>query len=105
MNREIKAIFTAETAKWDGKKYFEYNYRTYEKEIEMVIEDRGGKPILKFIGGPTGYESYYVEDMVKPRQKLSRELCICGGTVNSYHKCIVPWNEVVQFLLDSGYNL
>jgi len=103
MSKPIMASFTRETGRWNGKTFVDREFYNYSKEIQMEIVDKDDKPILRFIGGPTGYESYYIKDFLKPWPNRPSEICICGGTINSYHRCSVPWKEVEQFLSDNGY--
>jgi len=104
--REIKATFTRESARWDKKtnKYVDHSQKVEERTITMEIFLRDDKPILKFHGGPTGFESYYVETLLRDTPaRGSDTLCICAGTVNSYAVCTVPWKEVLDFIKDCGY--
>ena len=106
MCNTIKATFTRKYARWDdyADKYVDETTKVEEKLINMEIIFRNAKPILRFIGGPTGHESYYIEDMLKyPPKNPAETLCICAGTVNSWAECVVPWQDVKNFLSACGY--
>ena len=102
MNEQpIPSEWTFETATWNRKKnkYEDRQYRTESRTIKMEIEDRGEESIIRFIGGPTGFESYHISDFLLDKDVERDTLCICGGTVNSWPKCIVPWQPVISFIL------
>lgn len=99
---KIMSKWTMEKARWDRLAQ-KYNNRRVEslpdKTLEMIITPSGNGDILRFIGGPTGYESYYVRDLLEcPMPSESDDFCICAGTVNSWPTCIVPRSEVFAFL-------
>lgn len=69
---------------------------TSTRELTMHIVTEGhDKPILRFEGGPTGFESYYLEDI-----KLEGEgdFCICAGTANRWPACYVDMPTVRKFV-------
>jgi len=104
MEEEIVAIFTTETARWNEnlEEYVDRESRTEVKDIKMVVETRDDKAILRFVGGPTGYESYYIEDLDGWKDRVG-SFCICGGTVNRWPKCEVHWPDVQRFLVANGF--
>ena len=63
--QEIKSYWVYTTATWDAykNKYTNLKRRHETKKITMQILTIAGKKILKFIGGPTGFENYYIEDL------------------------------------------
>jgi hypothetical protein len=73
----------------------------------MTIDTDSKKPILRFIEGPTGYESYYIEDLIRhcdlPCHTEDFNFCICGGTVNSWPQCTVKKKDMFEFLKEQGY--
>lgn len=102
MEQKINAEFITEKASWDSKSN---NYvdrcKTVEfKEIAMRIEEREGRKILRFIGGPTGFESYYLDDLISGGLMNfdGGKFCICGGTVNSWPRCQVCVRDVQDFI-------
>lgn len=76
------------------------------KEIGVRIDhspsDYSAEPrIIKFIGGPTGYESYRLEaGFVKEalREDRGDDWHICAGTTGSYPACIVDRKDILAFL-------
>jgi len=103
----INSKWESEHAQWDS---FQEKYvnRTIvpmsDKILKMEIIDGKNGKILQFIGGPTGYESYYIEDLLKTPRSERTSFCICGGTVNSWPRCEVPWSDVLDFLKSQGYS-
>ena len=104
MGNTIEATFIKERANWNKLtcKYEDHTYKTTMRFITMEIIHRKDQPVLRFIGGPTGFESYYVESLLY-NPPPADTLCICGGTVNSWSKCTVPWEDVKNFLASYGY--
>ena len=113
---KIKAIF--QTLGYDEGNS-EVVTETYREEISMEVVDyprHDGtiKKSLKFIGGPTGYESYLIETLLDNsygrglmgRGLMDREplenFCICGGTVGLYQRCTVNVGSVQEFLRSEG---
>lgn len=72
-------------------------------QIEHTSESR---MLLQFVGGPTGFESYYLDDeFIEGREALVAAnpealFCICGGTVNSWPCCEVSACAMLDFLHD-----
>ncbi len=56
--------------------------------------------ILRFLGGPTGYESYYLTDIEQNLSKTieNREFYICAGTINSWPCCWVKTDELKKII-------
>jgi len=105
MNQKIKATFTTEKARWYHKinKYVDRTFEIEDREIKMEIIAKDSKePILRFVGGPTGFEAYYISSLLQDSFD-GPNFCICGGTVNSWPQCEVPWAEVKEFLKSNGY--
>ena len=77
----------------------------YFKEIEMQIScDDNYIPILKFIGGPTGHESFYIDDILQDSSyDQDKELCICAGARNSWPACYVNLKEVLDFIKEHNH--
>jgi len=99
---KIKSKWSMEKADWD-KTFQKYTNRRViplpDKDIEMLIMTTERGDILRFVGGPTGHESYYVSDLLEhPLPEGSDDFCICAGTVNSWPMCLVSKKEVFAFL-------
>lgn len=108
-NNEINSEWFALTGKWDEKteKYINQKItRLPDRILQMKIVDNSNisdnpdNKIIEFIGGPTGYETYYINDLLKDRKSVYNEnnLCICAGTINSWYSCFVKWQDVFNFL-------
>ena len=101
----IEAIFIQEIGRWDksSNTFVDYSTSKTIRNIEMCLYEKDGKQMLEFVGGPTGFESYYVEDLLTlPFAKSS--FCICGGTINRWPRCEVSCTEVATFLKKLGAN-
>lgn len=99
MKKTIKSQWTQTYARWSNKlkTYTDRSEDHYTKDIEVeIFMPADGKPRVHFRGGPTGYESYYLSTLQEPRPKPCRgeDLCICGGTINSWPRCMVKWADV-----------
>lgn len=101
----MKAKFIYETGRWDSKSnsFVDRKKRFETKEVQMVIEssEDHDRATLRFIGGPTGYETYYIKDLLEHAPEGRMDFCICGGTINSWPTCIVEWADVTDFLEES----
>lgn len=98
---EIKSMFTFENGDYSHAKGFHNRRKRTEMrtlKLEIRKTDRGD--ILDFIGGPTGFESYYIPDLNIHHDGL---FCICGGTINSWPNATVEWADVYKFLSENGY--
>lgn len=97
---KIKSYWTYEKADWINNRFVNRTIsEVYKKTLKVElhhslhIDDR--KKLVKFIGGPTGYESYYLKDLLKHNSDV---LCICAGTVNKWARCWVKWDELEKIL-------
>lgn len=96
---KINSKWSKETGKWNGKEFINREITALpDKELEMKFKDGKSSRILEFIGGPTGFESYYVEDLLREPSRMQGRLCICGGTINSWPKCSVQAEEVLAYI-------
>ena len=98
---KIKATFTTEYGRFDSKlnKFVDKYGHTEYKVLEMRVVLKMNLPILEFIGGPTGFETYYLEDLRRSNlNNGNNEFCICGGTINKWPRCIVNKKEVFDFI-------
>jgi len=105
---DINSKWTALRAEWDGQNFVnEHEAPLPDKVLSMELSTRPDwegnlKQVLYFRGGPTGFESYYVEDLLDPETGISArgdvDLCICGGTINSWPRCTVSTADVLKFL-------
>jgi len=98
MNRiKVKSWWTYEKGRWSEKegKYIDKTISpVYTKDLEIGFKKVNGKDILKFIGGPTGFESYYLEDLEGDTLDHDGDFCICGGNINSWAKCSVKSKDI-----------
>jgi hypothetical protein len=97
----IKGNFVARTGTWNNelKKFDPVNERKYERTISMEVLEVDYRLVLRFIGGPTGHETYRVEDLLATASRIpGDEFSICAGTINSWHACIVSRIEVEKFI-------
>lgn len=103
---EINSFWQQETGYWSEKEN-KYLNRTFgpikEKKLKVIYEPE--KDIIKFIGGPTGFESYYFSDVSKtvllhPNHDM---FCICGGTINRWPNCTIKredFKKIINVILD-----
>ena len=101
--KEISSEWVFERGVWDHitNTYAKRTYENKTKIIKMKIEKNAdGNNILRFIGGPTGYESYYLEDLIRNvgPARNGNGFCICGGTINSWPFVRVPMKDVFEFI-------
>lgn len=103
MPKQIISYWKVTRGVWNNKecKYENFSQTFYNKQIEMEITQGKHGPVLRFIGGPTGYESYYIEDLMKNSLREGTDFCICAGTINSWPECKVPWDEVFHFIQEN----
>jgi len=101
---KIKSYWQTETGRWSD---FSNSYKNRimsgekEKEIEVNIENSlydSDKKVLKFLGGPTGFESYYLDDLLLSINKGYERFYICAGTINSWSSCYVLWEDIKEIL-------
>ena len=106
---KIQGSWSVEKGRWkEGEGFVDRHTDHFFRDLEMVIEppSLGKGAIIRFVGGPTGYESYYVEDLQRPNSRQGcNTFCICAGTINSWPRCEVPWADVVAFLKANGYEM
>jgi len=100
MNEVIKSRWVITKGKWNNKKnkYDDISSIQLVKTIGMEIIVRDDKKILQFTDGPTGYERYYVDDLLRNNKTAQEELCICAGTINRWAECYVNWSDVLKFI-------
>ena len=98
--KTIVARWVVERGSWSpsGNIYINKVKQESTRELQMKIMNSHYGDILHFVGGPTGCESYYVHDLLDGVGD-SQEICICGGTINSYAACYVPRKEVIDLSL------
>lgn len=97
----IESEWMYETGKWDNKISEFINRIIAEpviKKIEIkvyrdIINDRD---IVNFVGGPTGFESYRLEDLKSHDLDNDERFCICGGTINSWANCTVACKDIYE---------
>lgn len=86
--------------RWIVGKRQESRTKITTRKLTMAILPKGhdgqsDKPILEFQNGPTGFESYYLEDLTLEGE---RDFCICAGTPNRWPACYVDMPTVRQFV-------
>lgn len=72
---------------------------TEERELGIEIDFSKAKTVLRFIGGPTGHESYYLEDLLPKIKQGDGDLLICFGTPGSWAKCTVKLDKLKTEML------
>lgn len=74
-----------------------------EPRVVHVQFMRDGK--IKFHGGPTGHESYYIApelfENLRVLAETGKTFCICAGTTNSWPECEVPADAVMRAFDDA----
>ena len=98
---KIKSYWQSETGRWSDATNSYTNKilsNIREKKLEVIIVKSEDKKILKFLGGPTGFESYYLEDLLLNIDNKTEKLYICAGTINSWSSCYVLWEDVKKII-------
>ena len=100
--KEITSRWVYRSGTWNDKTNEYTNIQVVEtiKPIKITIEDRFDDKILRFINGPTGFESYYIEGI---KELELREFCICAGTMNSWPECYVKYEDIKDFIREQSY--
>jgi hypothetical protein len=104
---KILSFWQHETGKWDEvlSIYTERKkspIKTKELEVSIVKSDFNNKKIVQFHGGPTGHESYYLDDLL--RLNLNRKIdrfYICAGTIDLWPKCWIMTSDLLRFLKEA----
>lgn len=103
---KIKSYWRKEIGDWSEEKG--YHNRQFsdieEKIIEAIIEDAGDqdKPCIRFIGGPTGHEVYYIHMLLENKRLVPGcDFSICAGTINSWPQCWVKWDDVLPLIKEA----
>jgi len=98
---EIKSYWQYETADWDNEANVFINKKLSEikeKVLEVALDNKSSNTtIIRFLGGPTGFESYYLEDLLK-NPLIGEKFYICFGTINSWAKCYVKIKDLEEIL-------
>lgn len=92
---DIESVWEWEVGDYkDGKFINKHIRKTETKTLKLKLEERIHGKVIRFIGGPTGFESYYIECLnLKPGPFV-----ICGGTINSWPRCTVKAEDIIKFL-------
>jgi hypothetical protein len=101
IEKTIEATFTKTTARWNGNNFVNREEESEIKDIKMSILEREYGKVLKFEGGPTGHESYYIDDLLGNNNPVNKErdyFCLCIGSINGYPKCVVSRQKVFNFI-------
>jgi hypothetical protein len=111
--REIEATFTQFSERpisaptRNGPKTETYASKTWDKTIEVRIEDTIGHEgleyeIIKFIGGATGYEAYRLDEefamgLIGGKWADSDTMWICAGSAR-YNRCAVATSDIIEYI-------
>ena len=100
---KINSRWVVEKGRWDNEEniFTDRTEETFERDIEMRIEASENGKILRFLGGPTGHESYYIKDLLLTDSTV-KEMCICGGTINRWPACYVDKQIIFNFIKRKG---
>lgn len=92
---------------WSWRETFHFQTKTLCVVLKMRLEKSGDNLVLRFIGGPTGFETYRVSDLLDlncPPYRDSQSImlreggfCICHQS-DVYPKVTVPVEDVQKFL-------
>ena len=99
IKKDILSKWVAETGRYcyQAKAFVDRKTKESERIIQMTKVENNGRQVLAFIGGPTGFESYYIDDLILTGER-GNSFCICGGTINSWPACYVDSGEVFEFI-------
>ena len=87
--------------RWLEGKYQKSSTDVTTRKLTMTIlpegrvDSQSNRPILEFQGGPTGFETYYLEDI---NLEGGGDFCICAGTANRWPACYVDKTVVQEFV-------
>lgn len=102
---EITSYWQYEKGRWSEKEnaFVDRNFsEVQEKTLQVIYEP--DENIIRFVGGPTGYESYYFSDIIRTLQSDSQDslqhenFCICGGTINRWANCTVKMKDFQEIV-------
>lgn len=101
MKFKIQSYWTQELGRWDDINNTFVNRKftpTEEKTLLIIYEPI--RQIIRFIGGPTGFESYYLSDIIKiiNTPHKSDFFTICAGTINRWPNCKVKFNDFKKII-------
>ena len=102
---KIKSYWSCEKGRWDNEKntFVDITWSLVEEKMLDVVITKDKKPIIKFLGGPTGHEAYYLESLMRDSENKEGKLYICAGTINRWYSCWVLWEDLKELLRDRGY--
>lgn len=70
---------------------------TQEVDLDYVIKTENNRQIFRLIGGPTGYESFYIDEKVIER--IGKNGWIANmGTKYGYDRLFIPAEEMKKAL-------
>lgn len=103
---KITSYWQAETGYYDDR-VGRYTRRRFtdvkEKTLEVKITESeyNNKLIVQFIGGPTGNESYYLDDLINLLTDANYEgsFSICAGTINRWPHCWIKVKDLKPIIL------
>lgn len=102
---KINSVWTIIKGRWSKATsiYEDVSEEFKEKEITMEIEKRKDRSILHFRGGPTGFESYEINEYFLKNLPERETFCVCAGTTNSWPRCTVKMKPVIEYLKSKGF--
>lgn len=68
---------------------------------DLPLEFDAERRVVHLRGGPTGYESLYLDDWLRPKDGRDGWLA-CAGTPGSWRRCFVPQEEMDRALEELG---
>ena len=110
---QIKSYWRYETGQWsdEADNYINRKFSDIKEKILNVTlnttkySDDCYGPVIRFHGGPTGFESYYLKEFLDDYlHKPFEDFVICGGTINSWAQCWVKmkdFNEILEVFKDA----
>ena len=104
----INSYWSNQTGRWSeeqGTYIDEKRSPEKEKLLKIKIDYYKNDYIIRFIDGPTGYESYYVNDLLAKVDNKEGKFYICAGTINSWSTCYVLWKDLKPILKEISESL
>lgn len=83
-----------------GRRYHHTTGKLTVQEIYFVMDFTYNKPSIQFLNGVTGYECFYVEDMMKCETDF---IWLCAGTDGRYDSLKIETFEIQETLRNWGY--
>jgi hypothetical protein len=82
-----------------GKRTNCFNGRVTEVDLDWELKEGLNSRIFQLHGGPTGYESFYLDDALASSRWNPRDgWCACAGTKDSWDKLDISAEEMTRVL-------